>query len=1571
MRLKKLCITGTLAAWGLLAMRGAELPPPAEWKTTYLANVERDASGLKGTTIWSQGKKSPFIQIQGVQVDPDKNFLAFEMASSGNGQGMLNYRFGPGDDLNRHYFTFPVHGGPEFRKYFLPLKDNGKKEKITMLRLLPVTADGARIQIRNLRIAGQREVVRYGSENLGDLSLWRFADVRNVRMDGGTLEGTTFCVKGKISPFLISEELALDSSGKALFFEMSSSKAGKGALFYKFGEKTSFEASSTPFHVPGDGEFHSYSFPLRDSPDGGPLSCFRIAPIYEDGAFIRIRGLRLIDKKDIVSRNTAELGDLSRWSPKDILNPELKNGVFSGTAVFEKGNRISSLKSPEIALNSKGKMLVMELAADIPCKGSFVYEFRHDPISWLNYNEFEVKGGNQFHTCFLPLKDGRSEIVGMRIGPARQDGVKFKIRNLRIADTADKPGLLEQSWHELLREGKVSYLGFSAVTYLDDPSRKSSGKSVFFPAGHKSVYHSPRGLFNFPSATGDHSLTLEYQTRQDAVLEFKIEFFDPFGKKTGERKTHMTLNASENGTAEEKFNVQENVSEFIVHLETAKTPADDIRMVRGRIDPVIGPDDSLRPHFSKFLWLPQPQWNSWLCYFRKTFDLKKKPISAILQVTADNAINEVYVNGVRFPVGPNRTNRASMDRYEVAPCLKEGKNVVAILAADFGGGRGMIGDLALFTPGEPFRIIRTDESFRCAPASMTAKDWMTPDFDDSKWLNAVDQQILSLQPKEMDYTWFHEKEFLSNCKVSAKLESKQIHFNFEFIPPCGELKIEPRLHGPNEHVFPSFTLKNLEPGKVNRITRNYPVPDILDGGEYTFEIYMPRAAAPLETLRCKLRIPPSGKKDFPAVKLVYGNHRVPLLSLNGKAPENSLFHCWEHECLINDMIVRNSLKAGIHAYWIGGHALRQPDGSYDNRSFDRICREVLQRDPKAKIVLQVMVGSSPWENFSLKELVKQHPEECVCNEKGEIDLRLYEESGMKMQALSWASDIWQEEACRIMRSVIEYVRNKPYAGNIIGFQPMAGLGFEWKYYGGHSRLFVDYSKPARQKFAAYVLKKYGSLAEVEKVYHEPLKSMADIRVPSPEERDRVENNCEIIDPATRQRLIDYREFFSDLAASTLDRLCGVVKKETGGKLLAGSYYGYVVSGTGAMWNESGHYALKKLLNSPNIDFLVTLVTYDNRKPGEESGSSHPVASFKIHNKASILQTDFRTHHAGLGNATSASNIRESCEILKREIAWNLVEGAVFEYGFFGTGWIACDARQMAVLGKGETLNYRLAGAKAAPFRNRAALIIDEDSVNHTIQKTALFRMFVKEIKNELPHTGFGYDIFLAESLEQIPDDYRFYIFANNYLITPEQKRGLEKRFKKNGNTLLFLHAPGITNGKELSLNQVSDTVSLKLEPAGTKNNGRARIVGGNSVTASLFRPGEIIGEYRNAPKFGLVPREGEVLAVMEKDGEPAWVMKQFPEWRLFYSMLPPNVKMLKAMGKAAGLHIYNENTQDSTKGAGSLFAVHTLKGGTRKFSVPGSCTQAEELFTGTRYPLKEGKFTMDVQPESTYLFLGY
>jgi hypothetical protein len=120
----------------------------------------------------------------------------------------------------------------------------------------------------------------------------------------------------------------------------------------------------------------------------------------------------------------------------------------------------------------------------------------------------------------------------------------------------------------------------------------------------------------------------------------------------------------------------------------------------------------------------------------------------------------------------------------------------------------------------------------------------------------------------------------------------------------------------------------------------------------------------------------------------------------------------------------------------------------------------------------------------------------------------------------------------------------------------------------------------------------------------------------------------------------------------------------------------------------------------------------------------------------------------------------------------------------------------------------------------------------------------------------------------------------------------------------------------------------------------------------------------------LFPHEGKTLAEFTSNKIPALVVKDFPDWKSVYCAvpyLPP--KLWQKIGNSSGLHVYNTNTEDTTIGAGRLFAIYTISDGTRKLSVPPGCRKVEELFSGKVFPIKNGNFTITVKSLNSYLFL--
>ncbi|MET7333547.1 alpha-L-rhamnosidase C-terminal domain-containing protein [Nonomuraea sp. NPDC005650] len=158
--------------------------------------------------------------------------------------------------------------------------------------------------------------------------------------------------------------------------------------------------------------------------------------------------------------------------------------------------------------------------------------------------------------------------------------------------------------------------------------------------------------------------------------------------------------------------------------------------------------------------------------FRRTFDLARVPGRAPFRVVSDSR-HVLYVNGVELARGPVRHGPRMLhyDTGDAAPALREGHNVVAVLARFYGhrtpwwepapwtftlGGGSLAAELHLEAPDEGWIV--TDDGWRCQDATAwtpagprgllisqvpelfdaraLAPEWHLPDFDDSGWAQA-------------------------------------------------------------------------------------------------------------------------------------------------------------------------------------------------------------------------------------------------------------------------------------------------------------------------------------------------------------------------------------------------------------------------------------------------------------------------------------------------------------------------------------------------------------------------------------------------------------------------------------------------------------------------------------------------------------------------------------------------------------------------------------------------------------------------------------------------------------------
>jgi alpha-L-rhamnosidase len=183
---------------------------------------------------------------------------------------------------------------------------------------------------------------------------------------------------------------------------------------------------------------------------------------------------------------------------------------------------------------------------------------------------------------------------------------------------------------------------------------------------------------------------------------------------------------------------------------------------------------------ARWIWLSKgAREENQLACFRKTFDIASVPSSAKLNITAD-ARYEVYVNGQFVGHGPVRSwpQIWSVDEYDIAPLLRRGKNVIAVLVLHWGistfqyinaepgllaeihlgGKRKIVTDgswKSLVHPGYAHPTPRIscqqgwEEQFDAQKSPGAPEAWTQIEFKDSMWLRAAVSRPAGAPPHEI------------------------------------------------------------------------------------------------------------------------------------------------------------------------------------------------------------------------------------------------------------------------------------------------------------------------------------------------------------------------------------------------------------------------------------------------------------------------------------------------------------------------------------------------------------------------------------------------------------------------------------------------------------------------------------------------------------------------------------------------------------------------------------------------------------------------------------------------------
>ena len=415
----------------------------------------------------------------------------------------------------------------------------------------------------------------------------------------------------------------------------------------------------------------------------------------------------------------------------------------------------------------------------------------------------------------------------------------------------------------------------------------------------------------------------------------------------------------------------------------------------------------------------------------------------------------------------------------------------------------------------------------------------------------------------------------------------------------------------------------------------------------------------------------------------------------------------------------------------------------------------------------------------------------------------------------------------------------------------------------------------------------------------------------------------LFDPAKSPLVLEYRRFCNELVGTAICEFAGEARRHIRAEAEIGVFYGYVITRLGAA--ESGHCAYRAVLECPSIDFLISPGSYGDRAMGGGSGWLGCSGSEALAGKRHLHECDQRTHTHNRALTPYVSlrvphweNTAEDVAGIRREFALALIRrSSLWWFDMWGGFY------QEPVLFENFAAMKRLYDQfidTPPGHPEEVALIIDPDAHCYFDQRQPRQRDFAPEVRRKLNRLGAPYECYCFDDIPAIPnlEAIKFLVFPMQWEITAQKAQILKKYILRPGKTVLWLYAPGISDGASLDESRIREWCGFAPGFAGL---GVTAMPGGWQ-SAFLRDPAQL---------------------------EPA---------------------ALKQLARRAGVHLYTDAEVPVYTDA-HLVAIHAAQGGKMTIRIPWPCSRAVDRYSGRVAPVVDGAFDWRFDSPDTALFEIY
>ncbi len=637
---------------------------------------------------------------------------------------------------------------------------------------------------------------------------------------------------------------------------------------------------------------------------------------------------------------------------------------------------------------------------------------------------------------------------------------------------------------------------------------------------------------------------------------------------------------------------------------------------------------------------------------------------------------------------------------------------------------------------------------------------------------------------------------------------------------------------------------------------------------------------------------------------------VPAFIVNGKPHSGVCYSSYDARDLEMGRRVAQFRQAGCTIFnfvvEIAGYGYSPPmwagPDQWDFSELDRRAHTVLKNAPDALLLPRIYIDAPQWWR-------QQNPGEMMVLSNGTTGY------GAKLFALSregdypsLASEKWLRDMDRALETVVAHVEASDWGGHVVGYQLSGQKTEEWYHWSMNTPVLGDYSPHMARAFRQWLAQRYASDDDLQRAWHRPQVTRAEAEVPSQAARFGDQTRT-FRDPAREREVMDFHAFWQDVMADTISHFAGVVKRQVGGRKVVGAFYGYVLEFT-ELAEDAGHLALRRLLQSPDVDFIMSPSSYYNRNLPGQPYFRLPMASVSLHGK--LFWNDFdQVSYKYFDKLKADPNLKtweyqmgltrtpeEFVWMIKREVGMELAQGAQLAYFDIHGGYYE-DPVIMAGVAEANRLRERALGWKDRGSNAQVLLLVDEASEHTLTFRNPITTRLLSAQVAVMPFVA-PYDVALLADVPALDlSRYRLVLVLNASSVPSDLRRELKQKLLRDGRTVVWLHAPGLFRDGESSEENMRDLTGITIRSDGRPREGVKAAGLGLAADCDLpLLPGAAFRVDWDDAATPLAFTTGAPL-------ETVVAMRDMGTWRSVYSACAPlDAKFLRALAIQAGVHMY-------------------------------------------------------------------